>query len=318
MLLKKEINILEKIRYFFLHRSHLKAFKKMQPLNDEESFLLKNLKENGYLIIENFIEPEILNKMKFEFQNNLESLNFLSPCLGQSLISIHKHKELIDNHFYATEKELFEKGLMFSNSDVASLQEAIERFNPSTLTTFMLEVSSLYRAIWLDERILRIISAYMGLVPKLTEAYVRRNFPAKHKVMNHFWHRDLNHKHYLLKVFIFLSDCDITNGPHEYITGTHMKFDHLNGKRYFTDSEVEEVYPENSEKRIVSKVKAGTIIIEDTRGLHRARMPEKNFRDLGFAVFSPDLNEAHFNIRKEDYIHLTSFQKLFINKSTVI
>jgi hypothetical protein len=67
MLLKNEINLLEKIRYFFLYRSHLKAFQKMQPLNAEESSLVNNLKENGYLIIENFIEPETLNKMKFEF-----------------------------------------------------------------------------------------------------------------------------------------------------------------------------------------------------------------------------------------------------------
>ncbi|MEW6690500.1 MAG: hypothetical protein AB1452_15600 [Pseudomonadota bacterium] len=37
----------------------------------------------------------------------------------------------------------------------------------------------------------------------------------------------------------------------------------------------------------MSVVKAGTLILEDTRGLHRARMPDRGFRDLGYAVFTP-------------------------------
>ena len=36
---------------------------------------------------------------------------------------------------------------------------------------------------------------------------------------------------------------------------------------------------------MVSNVKAGTIIIEDTRGLHKAGIPKRDYRDLGFAVF---------------------------------
>ena len=318
MFLKREINFLEKIRYSWSYRNSISAYKKMLPLKNDELFLLEKLKKEGCLVIENFVEPDTLKKMSVEFQKNLESLGFKTPCLGQSLISVEGHADLIENNFYASDKELQRRGLMFSRDDVNSLEDAIDKFNPSTLTANMLDKSTLYQSIWLDEKILRIVAGYMGLVPTLAEAYVRRTFPSQYKVMNHFWHRDLNHKHYLLKVFIFLSDCDVDNGPHEYISGTHNNFNHLNGKRYFSDSEVNDIYPENSEKRMVSKVKAGTVIIEDTRGLHRAQMPVTRYRDLGFAIFTPEVSGAYFNIKEEDYCNLTSFQKLFVSKLTVI
>ena len=40
--------------------------------------------------------------------------------------------------------------------------------------------------------------------------------------------------------------------------------------------------------RMVSKVKAGTIIIEDTRGLHKAGIPKKAYRDLGSRYFTTE------------------------------
>jgi hypothetical protein len=125
------------------------------------------------------------------------------------------------------------------------------------------------------------------MVPKLAEAYVRRNFPSRYRTMNHYWHRDLNDRHNLLKAFVFLSDCSLLTGPHEFIRGSHADYSRLNGKRYFTDAEVDSEHAEGSVTRLVSEVRAGTIILEDTRGLHRARMPLEGHRDLGYMVFMP-------------------------------
>ena len=58
-------------------------------------------------------------------------------------------------------------------------------------------------------------------------------------------------------------------------------------KPYYTDDEINSAWPAGSDDHMVSKVKAGTIIIEDTRGLHKAGIPKKAYRDLGFAVFLP-------------------------------
>jgi hypothetical protein len=174
----------------------------------------------------------------------------------------------------------------------------------------------------LNEEILKIIDTYMGLRPHLVEAYLRRNFPAKYKVMNHFWHRDTNHPEFLLKAFIFLSDCKITNGPHEYVSGS-IQDRRLDGKPYFLDKEVDSLYPDDSSNRIKSVVKAGTVILEDTRGLHRATIPKEGFRDLGFAIFMPlskfsKTFEPLYKIHESAYSKLTEYQKSFIPKQNIL
>ena len=44
---------------------------------------------------------------------------------------------------------------------------------------------------------------------------------------------------------------------------------------YYSDEEIDDVWPISSPNHITSEVPAGTIIIEDTRGLHKAGIPEK-------------------------------------------
>lgn len=120
---------------------------------------------------------------------------------------------------------------------------------------------------------------------------------------------------YLLKVFFFFTDCDLDNGPHEYIQGSHNRFDVLNNKRYYEDSDIDSLYPEGSEERVVSKVTAGTVVIEDTRGVHRARMPVTGYRDLGFAIFVPvnsTKNSVYNRFPQDAYNKLTDFQRAFV------
>ena len=73
---------------------------------------------------------------------------------------------------------------------------------------------------------------------------------------------------------------------------------------------------------MVSKVPAGTIIIEDTRGLHKAGIPVKSFRDLGYVVFMPvnffKKPKNLYSITKSTYQKLTTTQKLFIPKQNII
>lgn len=152
-------------------------------------------------------------------------------------------------------------------------------------------------------------------MPHLAETYVRRNYPSPFRTMNHYWHRDLNNRHYLLKIFFFLSDCSLENGPHEFIRGSHTRFNVLNGKRYFSDQEVDAVYPPRGADRVVSEVKAGTVILEDTRGVHRAQMPRAGYRDLGYAVFVPlpaGVSARYYNFPRSALAQLSDFQKAFI------
>jgi hypothetical protein len=256
------------------------------PPEQEEAAWVASIREHGFAQIPDFIAPGTLRQLQGELQQALERLEFETPCLAQAHIDPVRHADLLAANMYASTAELTRQGLTFDRPEVQSYQQAVQDFQPSTLTLYLLRHSAAYRQVWLDERLLRCVCAYLGMVPYLAEAYVRRNFPAPYRSMNHFWHRDLN-SHYLLKAFFFLTDCSIESGPHEFICGTHRQLDVLNGKRYFEDEEVDRLFPPGSPRRLVSEVKAGTLIVEDTRGVHRARMPNAGFRDLGYAVFIP-------------------------------
>ena len=299
----------------FSSRYFLGNFK--PKLSSEQNHHINNLRNDGFVLIENFLDEKTLTTLQKEFEDSLHHLNFDTPCLAQSQIDPIKHKLLISNFLLGSDAELEKAGVMFRKDDAISYQQVIDDFKPSTLTTQMLEYSECYRKIWLDPYILGIVSSYLGLIPHLSEAYVRRNFPASYKTMNHYWHRDLNSSH-LLKVFVFLSDCNEKNGPHEYISGTHKQYEILNGKRYFHDEEVDKLFPLGHPRRKTSIVKAGSVIIEDTRGVHRAKLPENGWRDLGYMVFMPlrpFYPYQNFKFPIKAYNRLNSLQKMFIHKN---
>ncbi len=288
-------------------------------INDQTEFTKHNvdaLRKNGYLILEDFISSDLLGYLQSRVTLELESnFGFEYPCLSQKKIDEEKHKELINNYLRYTPKDLKKYGLTFDFSDVTSYNQILEEFNPSTIKLLIPNDISFFN-LWLNPILLEIVEAYLGLKPFLLEAYIRRNFPAKYRVMNHFWHRDINHESYLVKIFFFLSDCALENGPHEYISGS-IDDRTLDGKLYYTDEEIDKTYPEGSKRRIKSIVKAGTIVIEDTRGLHRAVVPQKGYRDLGYAVFMPHeiftrWGDPEYCINKDTYLKLNPNQRSYI------
>lgn len=290
------------------------------PLDATQREWLKDLSRDGTVIIENHIPQDTLKRLQSEIDVALRDLDFEMPCLAQTKVDPQRHKSFIDNYLLGTNQQLQQAGLTFDRNEARNLDQVVKDFAPSTLTSYVLSRSDTYRKVWLDPKILAVVANYLGLVPKLVEAYVRRNFPAKYRVMNHYWHRDLNDPHQLLKVFYFLTDTSLDNGPHEFIRQSHRDYKTLNGKRYFSDEEVDREYPPNSQRRLVSEVKAGTVIIEDTRGLHRAKNPDSGFRDLGYAVFLPQSDSTrvkYYEIPKACFESLSAFQKTFIPLSVI-
>lgn len=304
--------IISTLKYF--DRYQFRSFRKDELLNQRIEFL----RDNGYIILHNYFHGPAFESLQNRYQDELENkCQFELPCLSQSLINDELHKTLIDNYFRYSLSQIASHGVTFDGSNFSTYSEAVSKYRPSTLKTPLTKLPDFFPT-WLDEGLLDIIEGYMGLRPHLMEAYLRRNFPARYKVMNHFWHRDSNHKDHLLKIFIFFSDCDVENGPHEYIAGT-IKDTRLYGKVYYSDDEVNTIYPLDSERRVRSIVKAGTVIIEDTRGLHRANVPMEGFRDLGFAVFIPrslfsKSTEPLYSIPSDSYDQLSARQKSYIPK----
>jgi hypothetical protein len=88
-----------------------------------------------------------------------------------------------------------------------------------------------------------------------------------------YYHFDMDRPKWL-KFFVYLTDVTVETGPHVFIEGTHKsgeipsKF--LNkGYSRLTDNEINEVYDSSRIKEFIAP--RGTIIAEDTRGLHKGK-----------------------------------------------
>lgn len=289
-------------------------------LNDMAQAKLLSLRDRGFVMFDHLVDSPVFTSIQADLKKRIEQdMNFEFPCLAQSLIDEAKHADLVAKSFRVPLTELEQRGLSFGRVDIKDYRDIVSRFRPSTLKLLMPN-SVDYFSLWLDPIVTSVIEGYMGFRPMLREAYIRRNFPCSYRVMNHNWHRDTNHKHHLLKAFIFFNDCKIDTGAHRYIAGT-AEISEFRDKIYYTDDEVEACYPVASKDHIISEVPAGTIILEDTRGLHKAGIPQRHYRDLGFAVFLPKVlfteNGGDFSISRDIYDQLSHSQKAYISHSNI-
>ncbi|MDA8675800.1 phytanoyl-CoA dioxygenase [Alphaproteobacteria bacterium] len=279
------------------------------------------LKNRGFVMLDHMVGNSQLAKIKASINNKIEKdFELQFPCLSQSKIDFQRDKDLIEKNFLASNIQLSKRGLTFDRKDIKSYPQMLNDFRPPTLTLPMPSELDYYQ-FWLDPIVISIVSAYIGFNPHMTEAYVRRNFPSDFKVMNFNWHRDTNHHKYLVKAFIFFTDCDIQRGAHHYIAGS-IQDPRFRDKTYFSDDEVHAVWPFGSKDHMISKVPAGTIIIEDTRGLHKAGIPQKDYRDLGYAIFTPPnffrRSKPLYHIAQSTFDRLSDEQKDFIPYANIL
>lgn len=292
----------------------------VKDIDNEITSYIEQLSNNGFVKLDHLVGTKaILQAQKLLLKLIEEDYCYEFPCLAQSQIDKEKHSELIAKQFLVNPSELKNNNLTFEYEDIKSYHQLVTDYEPSTLKVPMVSNCNFYD-IWLDPIVMAVIEGYMGFIPQMTEAYIRRNFPAKYPVMNHNWHRDSNHPRYLVKAFIFFTDCDIDTGAHHYISGS-MNDARFRNKTYYNDDEIHSVWPIGSDQHIISSVPAGTIIIEDTRGLHKAGIPKRDYRDLGFAIYTPPnffLNrKSYYQIGKSIFDGLSEHQKRYIPISNI-
>lgn len=267
--------------------------------DDRVQEAINQIRVNGFYQDNHFLSLDMLHSIANEVQSALQNGDFEFPCLAQSLIDpkTPTHAKLIEKKFLGHPKDYQKAGIAFDKNDFKSLDQSVRDFRPSTIKVDASPNTPNLIKILLDDFVLRVVEGYMGLRPYLVEAYARRNFPSEFKVMNHYWHRDSNHPFFMLKSFIFLSDCDANNGPHQFLRGSHISED-FREKMYYEDYEVES---KHHPQVVTSIVKAGTLILEDTRGLHRACVPTEGTRDLLYGVYLPLPKIRRRKVKYYDY-----------------
>lgn len=116
------------------------------------------------------------------------------------------------------------------------------------------------------------------------------------KAAAQYYHFDMDRIKWL-KFFIYLTDVDASRGPHCYVSGSHKSKALPNsilkkGYARLTDQEVEQAF---GKQRIVEfTAPRGTVIVEDTRGLHKGKNIENGDRLILQLQFSNSLFGGYY------------------------
>lgn len=291
------------------------------PLDPKSIRILTDLNNDGIAILPNFISPEILKELNKENDKILSDFKFNFPVMSHSMVSKDIEDKFFNDNKTVSYKDIESQDVFVRDSGGLDYLTFIKKYSPHILKVTLDKYSENFSKLFLDEYLLNIVTHYLGCIPGLNEAYLRRSFPAKHAYQNNNWHRDTNDKYKLVKVFFLLSNMTPDNGPFTYLKNTCSDYSFLNGKMYYSNDEIESELPDFKLRCIPDTLPAGTVIIADTRGLHKAGLPEKRYRDMGFAVFTPRAPFVHYSgysIKKSIFDKLTHFQKKFIQNENIV
>lgn len=168
-----------------------------------------------------------------------------------------------------------------------------------------LPVPASFADLLLNDRVLAVANAYLGVTSRLKYLDVWHNFPvteADPPIDSELWHRD-NEDRSLVKLFIHLSDVDETAGPLNYIRGSQPGGPH--GALFPSDppsgsyppkQEIDKLIPASSRVRCTGE--AGTMVWFDACGLHRGGRATSKPRTLLVATYASDaaLDLLHYRL----------------------
>ena len=154
-----------------------------------------------------------------------------------------------------------------------------------------IETSELIQNHWAqklmcDEGFLKIAEDYLGCKPILDIATLWWNAHLKSSKSEEVnkaamkYHFDMDRIKWL-KIFIYITDVTKDSGPHTFVIGSHRRggipTNFLDrGYARLSDAEIIDHYGSANIKELVAP--RGTIIVEDTRGLHKGKMPKVGAR----------------------------------------
>lgn len=221
--------------------------------------LKKELKQKGFSLNIS-VENSVINNLK-EYANKHQ---------------VHGHMNSAWN-FYIEDKDQFEKELN---------EEILIAHYPN------LHESTLFRSIETNRVLQSIASFYCGANAKCIASQMWWTFPANvsEELRNrfaHFFHRDLDGYNFI-KFFIYLTDVKSGDGGHFFIEGSHNPTikDRLSEKFRINRISDEIIVKRYGKNKVIEMIgEAGTVIVEDTFGLHKGQTPSREPRLLACFVF---------------------------------
>lgn len=126
-----------------------------------------------------------------------------------------------------------------------------------------------------DPKVLNIAQDYLGTLPVLDFVamwwHTKSDSPDKEAAQ--YFHFDMERLRWI-KFFFYITDVDKDSGPHVFVPKSHRDFGlpirlRALGYTRLEDQQVEILYPKNSWKEFIGP--KGSMIVEDTRGLHKGK-----------------------------------------------
>lgn len=255
--------------------------------NEETAEVAKNIRRDGFHVFPEIIEPEAIAEL-YHFATTQKAK--VRPLVDQG------PDYILPEHVIDLTAPL---GIRydFAESQVVRIPAAQNLFT--------------------DPSIVALAQEYLQCAPVLKQVAMWWHTDFSKEANNEsatMWHFDMDYIRWL-NFFFYLTDVTPDSGPHAFVRGTHRPLTIprrllRRGYARITDEEIQTNYPIEDIRQFVGK--KGTLIVEDTRGLHKGTAVQKGARLLmqfSFAnhMFSSRYPEVGFkafkNPRAQDFVN---------------
>jgi hypothetical protein len=168
--------------------------------------------------------------------------------------------------------EVVADGLVASSS-AASQKTRIASYSLRTILTCPHILAAIN-----SDAILDLGERYLGCRPTISGVRIDKSFPTVDERPEYVqcFHRDYDDWRFF-KLFVYLSDVDEHNGPHEFVARSHVKSGRILATPYTVD-DIRRVYGPDSVEQVTGL--RGTTFLVDTWGIHRGAVPQRRERML--------------------------------------
>lgn len=266
--------------------------------------IIRDIKKNSYSIVKNIIDKDLVNNLK---NDALENINSNLPGM-----KIRDHRK----ETHSKSMELFYKVL----DEKATLETAKKITNGISIKDPLIALPAILKII--ENKLVKgVVTGYYESIPQLTFVKSRIAFYDSIGPRDtQFWHCDPG-SYRVLKTLIYLNDVDENGGPFEIIKSSHTnKFDNWDIQTRHDHEKLQKIYDQNLFKKCLAN--AGDIIFADATAFHRGNVPINKNRlilILNFCVHDEyGLPFQKPKIKKELFNNTDNLTKGMLNKLEII
>lgn len=314
----KKLNLFSRVRKiykFFFEKGYV--YQKFQRFFTNINTRLKMALLEKKIINLIFFRKKNLFTSKID-QNNkhLVQLHEQGVTTPFTLESIKKNKQIFVEYF--KKQRIFDdknpEKKYFLNEKHEDLKVGYFEYSTTARCPYIFDVVN-------DPYIVQTLSAYFECPYKLdyiSAWWSFKNSSKNREEKTQYFHRDIDNFNFI-KLFLYLTDVDEFSGPHQYIKFTHKKS--LGEKISTKIVDFDKLQINVNDDMYIFQGKAGSVLLENTFGLHRAKKPENKDRLMIAMSFSlvntPYSPPKPFLKFKELKTNLTGYNK-FINQNHII